>query len=138
MTCNRYIIKKKLAFTPIRFFTFFIIGGFSLFVLFAINTDSDSLEASKIANSLRSLKSVAVSYYLDNPDGPIPRIDPDLKSRMETPPDPRYGIDDFSSDTVYAYFDLSGMSSGIVEKLKNNDMAVEVVSDDTIARIRIR
>lgn len=138
MTCNRYIIKKKLAFTPIGVFTFFIIGGIILFILFIINTDSNSLEASKIANSLRSLKSVAVSYYLDNPDGPIPRFEPDLKSRMETPPDARYGIDDFSSDTVYVYFDLTGMPSGIVEKLKANDMSVEVVSGDTIARIRIR
>lgn len=77
-------------------------------------------------------------YYLDNPEGPEPKIDPDLKAHMDRPPDGEYGIDKFSTDHLYAYCDLTDVSSGIIEKLRNNDTAIEVISGDTIARIRIR
>ena len=92
-------------------------GVFIIFfgvIFFIASIENDTVESAKVINGLRLLKSVAVSYYLDNPDGPAPQIDPDLKPRMEAQPDSRFVIDDFSSDIVYAYFDLSGMSSGIV------------------------
>lgn len=107
-------------------------------MMLLLGSANHAAEAAKVISDLRSLKSAAMLYYLDNPDAPEPQIDPDLKAHMDRPPGGKYGIDKFSTDHLYAYCDLTDVSSGIIAKLKNNDTAVEVISDDTIARIRIR
>ena len=107
-------------------------------MMLLLGSANHAAEAAKIISDLRSLKSAAMLYYLDNPDGPAPQIDPDLKTRMDRPPDGRYSIDESASGVIYAQCDLSSISSGIIDKLKKSDTAVELTSDDTIARIKIR
>lgn len=115
-----------------------IIGILAGTMLLVVHSGNEAAEVSRIVSDLRSLKAAAMLYYIENPDGPDPQIDPDLKVHMDRTPGNRYDIDDFSSDHLYAYCDLTDVSSGIIAKLKNNNTAVEVISDDTIARIRIR
>lgn len=131
--------KISYAFTLVELLVVIIIIGILAGVMMLIvYSGNHSAEAAKIVSDLRSLKAAAMLYYLDTPEGPEPKINPDLKAHMDRPPDGKYGIDRFSTDHIYAYCDLTDVSSGIIEKLKNNDTAVEVISDDTIARIRIR
>jgi len=137
----RCSIKKKpsLAFTLIELLIVIIIIGILAGVMMLIvHSGNHAAEAAKIISDLRSLKSAAMLYYLDNPDGPAPQIDPDLKMRMDRPPDARYSIDESASGVIFAQCDLSSISSGIIDKLKKSDTAVELTSDDTIARIKIR
>ncbi len=137
----RCSIKKKpsLAFTLIELLIVIIIIGILAGVMMLIvHSGNHAAEAAKIISDLRSLKSAAMLYYLDNPDGPAPQIDPDLKTRMDRPPDGRYSIDESASGVIFAQCDLSSISSGIIDKLKKSDTAVELTSDDTIARIKIR
>ena len=130
---------KKSAFTIVELLiVIIIIGILSGVMMLILYSGKHAAEAAKIISDLRCFKSAAMLYYLDNPDGPDPSIEPDLKKHMDRSPDSRYGIGDFSTDYLFAYCDLTDISSGIIEKLKNNDSAVEVVSGDTIARIRIR
>lgn len=107
-------------------------------MMLLLGSANHAAEAAKIISDLRSLKSAAMLYYLDNPDGPAPQIDPDLKTRMDRPPDARYSIDESASGVIFAQCDLSSIPSGIIDKLKKSDTAVELTSDDTIARIKIR
>lgn len=115
-----------------------IIGILAGAMMLIVSSGNDAAEAAKIVSDLGSLKSAAMLYYLDDPDAPEPQINPHLKAHMDRTPDGKYGIDRFSTDHLYAYCDLTDVTSSIIEKLKNNDTAVEVISDDTIARIRIR
>lgn len=130
---------KRRGFTFVELLIVIIIIGILVGAMMLLLTSgNNAAEAAKIISDLRCLKSAAMLYYLDNPDGPEPQINPHLKAHMDRPPDGKYGIDKFSTDHLYAYCDLTDVSSGIIEKLKNNDTAVEVMSGDTIARIRIR
>lgn len=115
-----------------------IIGILAGAMLLTVHSGNEAAEVSRIVSNLRSLKAASMLYYIDTPDGPVPKIDPDLKVHMDRTPDNRYDIDDFSTDHLYAYCDLTDVSSGIIAKLKSNNTAVEVISGDTIARIRIR
>ena len=115
-----------------------IIGILAGTLLLSVLSGNEAAEVSKIVSDLRCLKSATMLYYIKSPDGPEPKIDPDLKVYMDRKPDGKYDIDDFSTDHLYAYCDLTGISSGIIKKLKNNGTAVEVISGDTIARIRVR
>ena len=131
--------KERLGFTLVELLIVIVIIGILAASLFlSVISGNHAAEAAKIISDLGSLKSAAMLYYLDNPDGPQPQIDPDLKAHMDRPPDGKYGIGDLSTDYLYAYCDLTDISSGIIEKLKINNTAVEVISGDTIARIRIR
>lgn len=130
---------KRHGFTLVELLIVIIVIGILVGAMILILTSGNhAAEAAKIISDLRCLKAAAMLHYLDNPEGPEPKVDPDLKAHMDRPPDGKYGIDRFSTDHLYAYCDLTDVSSGIIEKLKNNDTAVEVISDDTIARIRIR
>ena len=131
--------RSEQAFTLVELLmVIMIIGILAGTMMLILHSGNHAAEAAKIISDLRSLKSAAMLYYLDNPDAPEPQIDPDLKAHMDRPPGGKYGIDKFSTEHLYAYCDLTDVSSGIIAKLKNNDTAVEVISDDTIARIRIR
>lgn len=131
--------KRYTAFTLVELLIVVIIIGILFGVMMLVLTSGNhAAEAAKIISDLRSLKTATVLYYLDHPEGPEPTIAPDLKAHMDRAPDGRYDIGKFSTDYLYAYCDLTDVSSGIIEKLKNNDSAVEVISGDTIARIRIR
>ena len=131
--------KKYSAFTLVELLiVIIIIGILAGAMMLIVHSGNHAAEAAKIISDLRSLKSAAMLYYLDNPDGPTPLIDPDLKAHMDRPPDLRYSIDEPSTGTIFAQCDLSSISSGIIDKLKKSDTAVELTSDDTIARIRIR
>jgi len=132
-------IKERVAFTLVELLiVIIIIGILTGMMMLIVHSGNHAAEAAKIISDLRSLKSAAMLYYLDDPDAPDPKIDLDLKAHMDRPPDGKYGIDKYATDHLYAYCDLTDVSSGIIAKLKNNDTAVEVISDDTIARIRIR
>lgn len=115
-----------------------IIGILSGAMMLIVHSGNHAAEAAKIISDLRCIKAAAMLYYLDDPNAAEPEIDPDLIPHMDRSPDGKYGIDKFLTDHLFAYCDLTDVSSGIIAKLKNNDTAVEVISDDTIARIRIR
>jgi general secretion pathway protein G len=130
--------KRSAAFTLVELLIVIIVIGILVgSMMLVLASGNHAAEAAKIISDLRSLKTATVLYYLDHPEGPEPTIDHDLKALMDRPPDGRYDIDKFSTDYLYAYCDLTDVSSGIIEKLKNNDSAIEVMSGDTIARIRI-
>ena len=133
------MFKKQRGFTLVELLIVIIIMGILAgAMMLIVSSGNEAAEAAKIISDLRSLKSAAMIYYLDNPDGPAPQIDPDLKMRMDRPPDARYSIDESASGVIFAQCDLSSISSGIIDKLKKSDTAVEVISGDTIARILIR
>lgn len=115
-----------------------IIGILSGAMILIVHSGNHAAEAAKIISDLRCLKAAAMLYYLDNPDGPAPRIDPDLKTHMDRPPDGRYSIEESASGVIFAQCDLSSIPSGIIDKLKKSDTAVELTSNDKIARIKIR
>lgn len=133
------MFKKRCGFTLVELLIVIIIIGILVGAMMLILASGNhAAEAAKIISDLRSLKAATMLYYLDNPDGSEPTIDPDLKMHMDRPPDRKYDIDNFATKNLYAFCDLTDVSSGIIEKIKNTDTTVEVISGDTIARIRIR
>ena len=131
--------RSEQAFTLVELLmVIMIIGILAGTMMLILHSGNHAAEAAKIISDLRSLKSAAMLYYLDNPDGPAPQIDPDLKTRMDRPPDARYSVYESASGVICAQCDLSSIPSGIIDKLKKSDTAVELTSDDTIARIKIR
>lgn len=133
------INEQRAAFTLIELLmVIIIIGILAAAMMLIVSSGNEAAEAAKIISDLRSLKSAAMLYYLENPDGPTPQVDPDLKAHMDKPPDIKYSIDEPAKGTIFVQCDLSSLSSGIIDKLKKSDTAVELTSDDTIARIKIR
>ena len=134
-------VKRKVlsAFTLVELLIVVLIIGFlASAMMLILNSGNDGADAARIISDLRSLKAGAILYYLENSQASDPKIDPDLIAHMDRQPKGKYGINNFTTDHLYAFCDLTDVSSGVIKRLKNSDTAVEVISSDTIARIRVR
>ncbi len=116
-----------------------IIGILSGAMLLIVSSGNESAEASRIVSDLRSLKAAVMLYYMENTDAAIPDVDPDLKKYMDRPPEGKYDIEEPVPGSLYVRYDLTGVASGIVNRLKKmNESGIEVTSGDTHVRMRAK